>query len=469
MVRPRPSPLASSEVTGSSPGASCSDSRYSRPADLDVEHVDLAVGRAVLAVGTDVDARVRAARGALDALGDRAGDEVDAELARPSRAPRSARGRPRAAPRPRRSAPACRRTGHFSGRTTSSAPRAAAARVSRSAASRLRSRSGVELSWTAATRMASLLRRRRLTRQSITETRGYPAMPFYKDWTWVGAFGPDLMLCAATRAGRALPRGLVGGVGRGAPARALVPPRARRGSRPRARARRAGARARAGRAVGRPERPDVDAQAPGPRARDGARPGGRPARADRRVGGPPPAPHGLAVVGRRRRAGGRAAGDLEPGRRAARRRHRIGARGLDRRRPGGGPAAAVRRAARASATCASTAVATRARRENLLVVASDYEQPFGTFTGALPAGGALRAGYGVMERHSRPLVTRRSSSSSIFECIAPISSRSGPRPARTISAARSGSIVPEPLEQDRGLLRDERARAPRGSAACRRR
>ena len=41
----------------------------------------------------------------------------------------------------------------------------------------------------------------------------------------------------------------------------------------------------------------------------------------------------------------------------------------------------------------------RARRENLLVVASDYEQPFGTFAGALPAGGALRAGHGVMERH----------------------------------------------------------------------
>jgi hypothetical protein len=45
------------------------------------------------------------------------------------------------------------------------------------------------------------------------------------------------------------------------------------------------------------------------------------------------------------------------------------------------------------------AVATRARREELLVVASDYEQPFGTFTGSLPLGGALRSGFGVMERH----------------------------------------------------------------------
>jgi len=45
------------------------------------------------------------------------------------------------------------------------------------------------------------------------------------------------------------------------------------------------------------------------------------------------------------------------------------------------------------------AVATRARRENLLLMASDYEQPFGVFTGSLPVGGKLRAGWGVMERH----------------------------------------------------------------------
>jgi hypothetical protein len=46
-----------------------------------------------------------------------------------------------------------------------------------------------------------------------------------------------------------------------------------------------------------------------------------------------------------------------------------------------------------------TALATRARKENLLLIASDYEQPFGTFAGALPPGGELRSGYGVMERH----------------------------------------------------------------------
>jgi hypothetical protein len=45
------------------------------------------------------------------------------------------------------------------------------------------------------------------------------------------------------------------------------------------------------------------------------------------------------------------------------------------------------------------ALAVRARRENYLVIASDYEQPFGTFTGSLPVAGPLRGGWGVMERH----------------------------------------------------------------------
>ena len=43
---------------------------------------------------------------------------------------------------------------------------------------------------------------------------------------------------------------------------------------------------------------------------------------------------------------------------------------------------------------------TRARRENLLLVASDYEAPFGTFAGELPEAGELREGFGVMERHA---------------------------------------------------------------------
>lgn len=45
------------------------------------------------------------------------------------------------------------------------------------------------------------------------------------------------------------------------------------------------------------------------------------------------------------------------------------------------------------------AVAERARREDLKLVMSDYRQPFGTFSGALPGGIALADGWGVMERH----------------------------------------------------------------------
>lgn len=46
-----------------------------------------------------------------------------------------------------------------------------------------------------------------------------------------------------------------------------------------------------------------------------------------------------------------------------------------------------------------TPEATRARHDNLLLVSSDYEQPFGTFAGVLPGGVELRSGMGVMERH----------------------------------------------------------------------
>jgi hypothetical protein len=43
--------------------------------------------------------------------------------------------------------------------------------------------------------------------------------------------------------------------------------------------------------------------------------------------------------------------------------------------------------------------ATRARSDNLLVVRSRYRQPFGTFSGELPGGITLAAGYGVIEEH----------------------------------------------------------------------
>ena len=78
---------------------------------------------------------------------------------------------------------------------------------------------------------------------------------------------------------------------------------------------------------------------------------------------------------------------------------RVRARGLGRRRP----ARTCRRSAfhglDGVGDLRFTALATRARKENLLLIASDYEQPFGAFAGALPLGGELRGGWGVMERH----------------------------------------------------------------------
>lgn len=45
------------------------------------------------------------------------------------------------------------------------------------------------------------------------------------------------------------------------------------------------------------------------------------------------------------------------------------------------------------------AVAERSRRDELLILSSDYRAPFGTFSGTLPGGIALARGRGVMEHH----------------------------------------------------------------------
>jgi hypothetical protein len=45
------------------------------------------------------------------------------------------------------------------------------------------------------------------------------------------------------------------------------------------------------------------------------------------------------------------------------------------------------------------AEAERARSENVLIFKSDYQAPFGTFSGALPGGVALAHGLGVVEHH----------------------------------------------------------------------
>ncbi len=47
-----------------------------------------------------------------------------------------------------------------------------------------------------------------------------------------------------------------------------------------------------------------------------------------------------------------------------------------------------------------SAEAERANSEDLKVFASEYRQPFGSFSGTLPGGAELATGFGVIERHS---------------------------------------------------------------------
>jgi hypothetical protein len=52
------------------------------------------------------------------------------------------------------------------------------------------------------------------------------------------------------------------------------------------------------------------------------------------------------------------------------------------------------------ATLAFAEEARRARADDFKLVASDYVQPFGTFSGALPGGFVVARGWGVMEQHA---------------------------------------------------------------------
>ena len=104
----------------------------------------------------------------------------------------------------------------------------------------------------------------------------------------------------------------------------------------------------------------------------------------------------------------RRGGGVEPRGRRARRAARQRAHGVGRRR-------ARARSARSRFAEGLDAVgdlrfspeAERVRRDDLLLVASDYRQPFGTFAGTLPGGTELASGYGVMERHARAGEPRR--------------------------------------------------------------
>jgi hypothetical protein len=49
---------------------------------------------------------------------------------------------------------------------------------------------------------------------------------------------------------------------------------------------------------------------------------------------------------------------------------------------------------------AFSAEAVRERHDELLILRSDYRQPFGTFSGVLPGGARLADAYGVMEDHA---------------------------------------------------------------------
>ena len=363
------------------------------------------------------------------------------------RAPTSARGR-RAARRRRRSPRGSPSTAHFSGSTTSVAPAAAAARVSRSAASRLRSRSAVELSCTAAALTAWLLSPPGLTRQSIPLRRGYrapmrtPAVSAWRGRTGRRPGGPTVPLpparmpLAARRAAAqalALGRRVLGRTRwRARRARAIggVPVtwwavwdgerlHERSQRRPGPCGWRPGTRAAPGVDLRFEESEGVEVVSPhgaqyiwtrkqggipmrGTRARPPVR-GLRLRRRHRRL---PRAPHRLALVGRRRhRRVGRARG-VEPGRRRARRAERLGAHRLGRRH-----AAPRRAAARSPTTCRAVGdlrcepVAVRAHRERLLVLASEYEMPFGRFSGSLPARREPPRGLGSIGAPRRPVVT----------------------------------------------------------------
>ena len=216
-----------------------------------------------------------------------------------------------------------------------------------------------------------------------------------KRWTWVGAFGPEAMLCAA-----------IAHVGPVASAwwavwdretgvlheRSLRRARADdRDALARARAGRARAGGRGRRAPSRSSRRTAREYAwtrkrGGVRVRGTATLGGRSLKIDarglvdesagyhaRHTAWRWSAGAGVAAVGR--------AGGVEPRRGPPRRRRRLGAHGV------GGRRAARGRPRRRSTGWTGvgglrfTAEATRARRDRLLVVSSDYEQPFGTFTG----------------------------------------------------------------------------------------
>ena len=125
--------------------------------------------------------------------------------------------------------------------------------------------------------------------------------------------------------------------------------------------------------------------------------------------------------------------------------------------------AAVRRAATASAICASRAQAARAKRENYLVIASDYEQPFGTSPARCRSPGALaRLG---RDGAPRGALGRSSPSSRWSRRSRPRSCATGARPRRwSRSAARR--VLLARRRARRGATRATRRRRSRRRSSC---
>src|SRR3954451_4953545 len=207
MVRPSSTPPAVSDSTISSPGVSCSDSRYVRPA-TSTSNMWILRYTARTSPSGPMCTDVLAPRS-------RSGTRSAIEPATRSTPSSRAVARAQASAGPSNgSAPVAVSTGvpssaHFSGSTTSSAPAAAAARVRRSAVMRLRLRSAVAVSWTAAAR-TRFSPSREIDWSVNPDAPAYRAvkpipparMPLIrggrplKSWTYVGAYGPDVMLCA---------------------------------------------------------------------------------------------------------------------------------------------------------------------------------------------------------------------------------------------------------------------------------
>ena len=402
------------------------------PADLDVEHVDLAVGRARLAVGAEVDARccARAWR---------------RRRARRSSRPRGRCPSSRAAPRAHvsagpsiGSAPAAVSSGVAEHRPLLGqhderrARRGGGARQpvrglevavavggrcelhgggshgsgsSPSGLTRQSTRPGEDIVRAHADRARQRLagtgarapRRRRCPPARMPPLRGGRPL---KRWRWVGAFGPDAMACATRVVDRRRAGRVVGGVGRRATARAHAPPPASRcgwspgtcappgsscaSTRPRAsRSSRRTARSTSGPAsraaspcAGRCSagRSRATAWSTTPRATTPATPPG----AGRSASAPP---------SRARASPGtwsRASTTAEPSERTV---------WVD-----GTPhqveplAFADDLSAVGDLRCEPVAV--RAHRERLLLLASEYEMPFGRFSGTLPLAGCIARGMG---------------------------------------------------------------------------